>query len=466
MKRLAFLLTPILVLALVLGGLACGDDDDDKAPTQPPTATTQPTDTSTPPPPPPTAAGTIKIGIIGPMEFVQGEHHWYGAQMARDEINAAGGISVAGEMYLIELERADSNELFSTADAVTAMERLITADNADFVMGGIRSEAVLAMQDVAMDYKTIFLGCGASEAELCARVKQDYDRYKYWFRVTPFSGLNLVKNVLFELGIAGAIITQGTGFEGPLKVAVLAEEAAWSEPVVGALNAFVPAKLGMEIVGVWKPSATATDVSTELSAIENSGAHIVVPILSGPVGIPYGKQLGELEIPVASVGINVEAQKVGFWDATGGYGNYMTDLNFYAQGVAVTEKSVAFVDAFIEKFDEIPTYNAGTYEAILLLKGAIERAGTLDTDAVVAELEKTDMIGPGARIVFTGNDTPEPHDITYGPGYATAIATQWQDGEMKCIWPNLGVDEWEGIMYDGTVMWQIPPLLAQRLSSE
>src|SRR5581483_11605448 len=34
----------------------------------------------------------IKIGIIGPMAFVQGENHWAGAELARDEINKAGGI--------------------------------------------------------------------------------------------------------------------------------------------------------------------------------------------------------------------------------------------------------------------------------------------------------------------------------------------------------------------------------------
>ncbi|MCL0082867.1 hypothetical protein M1O14_04100 [Dehalococcoidia bacterium] len=36
----------------------------------------------------------IKIGVIGPMEFIQGRHHWYGAVLAEEEINAGGGIWV------------------------------------------------------------------------------------------------------------------------------------------------------------------------------------------------------------------------------------------------------------------------------------------------------------------------------------------------------------------------------------
>jgi len=42
-------------------------------------------------------AQTIKIAILGPMAFVQGENHWAGAEMARDEINKAGGVNVGGK---------------------------------------------------------------------------------------------------------------------------------------------------------------------------------------------------------------------------------------------------------------------------------------------------------------------------------------------------------------------------------
>jgi len=401
-------------------------------------------------------AKVIKIGVIGPMQYVQGEHHWYGATMAAEEINDAGGVTVGEDTYTIELIKADSNEMLSPADAASAMEQLITVDNADFVVGGFRTEGVFPMQEVAMDNKTIFLGTGAATEGLNTVVAEDYDRYKYWFRVAPFNNVKLVTNSLLTLGLAGAVMQGGLGLEGPLKVAIIAEKATWADAMVAAYEAYVPAMLGMEVVGAWRPSATATDVAAELTAIEDSGAHLVLTVLSGPVGIPYSRQLGELEIPVASVGINVESQKDGFWDATDGYGNYETTLNTYAKGVAVTEKTVAFFDAFVERFGQTPTYTAGAYDALYVLKDAIERADSLDSDAVVAELENTDATITGGRLVFMGNDTETPHDVTYGPGYVTGLATQWQNGEMKAVWPNLGVGEWEGITYEGVVMWAIP----------
>jgi len=409
---------------------------------------------------------TIKIGIIGPMQFTQGEGHWWGAEMARDEINDAGGITVAGEQYLIELIKADSNEILSTTDAAAAMERLITVDNADFVMGGFRTEAVFPMQEVAMDYQTIFLDCGAATKELCTVVAEDYDRYKYFFRVTPICNVHLVSNTLMSVGMAGGIMKQQTGIQRPLRVAICAEGAQWADAMVGAMEALIPAALGMEVSGTWRPSPTATELTAEMTAIEAANTDIIMPIISGPLGIPYARTWGELEIPAASVGINVESQKDGFWEATAGYGNYETTLNTYCEGVALSDTTVAFIDAFKAKTGQTPTYTAGTYEALRLLRDAIERAGTLESDAVVLELEKTDVTGTAGRLVFTGQDTDAPHDVTYGPGYVTGITTQWQGEEMKCVWPNLMTGDWEGVKYDGTVMWVAPPRVIAKLEAE
>ncbi len=401
---------------------------------------------------PAAAAKEIKIGVIGPMAYVQGEHHWYGALLAAEEINAQGGILVGDEWYQVTLVKVDSNEMVSVPDAASAMERAITVDKVDFLVGGFRTEAVFAMQDVAMDYAKIFLGCGASTPELCTRVADDYDRYKYWFRVTPMNSTYLGSVDFMLLGMVAEKIRAELGIEVP-KVAILAEKAVWADPIVAGAKQLLPA-IGMEVVGEWRPSPTATDVTAELSAIEAAGAHMIFTSFSGPVGVPYAAQWGELEIPAASVGINVEAQKEGFWDATGGKGNYEMTMNTYAR-VNITDETIPFIDRFIARVGEFPTYSAGTYEALYILKAAIERAGTLDSDAVVAELENTDRIGTAGRTVFTSD-----HDVTWGPGYVVGLGVQWQDGEMKCVWPPPG-GEWEGVDYEGAVDYILPPWMVE-----
>src|SRR2546425_12236403 len=56
------------------------------------------------------AQGTLKIAILSPMAFVQGENHWPRAAMARDEINKAGGRNVGGWRLQVEPIRAAANE--------------------------------------------------------------------------------------------------------------------------------------------------------------------------------------------------------------------------------------------------------------------------------------------------------------------------------------------------------------------
>lgn len=403
-------------------------------------------------------ANEIKIGVIGPMDYIQGEHHWAGAQMARDEINAAGGIMLGNETYQIKLVQADSNEIISPTDAVTAMERLITVDKVDFVVGGFRSESVIAMQEKAMEYGMIFLGCGASDNLLCENVADDYETYKYWFRVTPVNGKYLT-TISFMLA---GMVAQEIGSLGVApKVAILAENMMWADPLVAYAEATFPG-MGLEVVETLRPSQTATDVTAELTAIELAGANMIYTVVSGPLGVAYTTQWGEVQFPAASVGINVEAQKGDFLDVTGGYGAYETTLNTYAR-VNITDDTIPFFDSFVEEVGEVPIYTAGTYEALYILKAAIERADTLDADAVVTALEATDLIGPAGRLVYMGTDTATPHDITWGPGYVTGLGVQWQDGELVCVWPNAGGALGE-LEYEGTVDYILPPWVVEALT--
>jgi branched-chain amino acid transport system substrate-binding protein len=273
---------------------------------------------------------------------------------------------------------------------------------------------------------------------------EDYDRYKYWFRVTPINSKYLVKVDFILLGMVAKIMARQLDIP-KIKVAIVAEKAVWNEPIVNIAEQNLP-KMGMEVVGVWRPSPVATDVSAELSAVQRAGAHIIFTSFSSSVGIPFAKQWGELKIPAAAVGINVESQKDGFWAATGGKGNYTLTINTYAR-VKITEATIPFFDKYLQRFGEAPNYTAGTYEAINILAKAVERAGTIDSDAVVAELEKTDHRGTAGRLVFT-----KDHDVTWGPGYITALGTQWQDGQNMCVWPL----DWEGITYEGAVPYKLP----------
>jgi branched-chain amino acid transport system substrate-binding protein len=372
-------------------------------------------------------AQTIRIAILGPMAFVQGENHWAGAEMARDEINKAGGVNVGGKRMQVELIRGDTNEMTSVPDATNAIERVITRDKADFLIGGFRSEAVIAMQEVAMDYKKIFLGAGAADPTLGVNVEKNYERYKYWFRYTPTKGPDLFRTLLEVTNTVGNQIRQSAKRE-QLKVALVAEKALWTEPILKGLQAALP-KYKIDVVGTWQPSPVATDVNAELAAIERADVDIVFTLLSGPVGITLARQMGERNMRAVGFGINVEGQKDDFWKAAAGKANYAATLDTYAD-VEITPKTLQFVRAFRERYKKAPTYNAATYDAIMMLKTVIEQEGTTNADKLVAAIEKIEYVGSGSIVTFD-----KRHDLVWAVGKTAGIAVQWQDGKKVAFWP-------------------------------
>lgn len=413
------------------------------------------------------AAGnkTIKIGICGPMKFPAGEHSYIGAQMAAEEINSRGGVLVSGGLYDIEVVKADSNEYLSVSDAVSALERIITVNGVNFVIGGARSEAVLAEQEIMAEYKIPFIQFGGGSPSQTTPLAKDYDKYKYFFRTTTPHVNYQVLTVCAVLDLCIKKMKDDLGIEDP-KVALVMEKISALDPMIKVTESLFP-KLGAEIIGVWRPSPHANDLTAELTAIKAAGANIIFEYFTGPAGIIFTKQWGELEIPAILVGVNIEAQKLEYWKTTNGKCEYEMTLNPVVRA-EVTKKTIPVYDKYVKKTGSYPFYTGlGSYDAVYLLKEAVERAGTLDSDAVVAALEKTDYLGVAGRIQFFPKGHKTPHDLIYGPRFSSTFCQQWRNGELLTVWPDgkspnpkIGAGPgWEGVRFEGTVDAELPPSL-------
>ncbi len=402
----------------------------------------------------------MKIGVVAPMKFSHGIATWTGASIAAEEINASGGVLIGGVKHNIELVKADSNEYLSVPDAVSAIEKLITVDKVNFLVGGFRSEAVFAMQEVMAENKIIFLCAQAAHPKLCERVKENYDKYKYFFR--PGAQNSVYQNDLgyAYIGLVKAALKEKLRIERP-RVAVQYEKAVWADPIVEVAQEKLP-KLGCEVVRIGRHSATATDVTSELAAIKAAGAHIIYSGGAGPVEVTLAKQWGELQIPAALVSISSVLPEKRHWEATGGRCNYQVGLCPVGR-VEITSKTIPFYDKFLKRINDFPTTGGGitTYDGIFILKDAIERAGTLSSDAVVAAMEKTDYAGAVGRMAFHPRDHKWAHEGIWGPGYVTYIGAQWQDGKLEVVWPDgrplWGDESWRKVRYRGTVDYKLPP---------
>ena len=372
---------------------------------------------------------TIKIGVSAPLKFAIGQHIAKGAEMAADEINAAGGVVINGEHYNYEVIAADDNCFLSVTDAVSAIEKLISIKKVNFVLGGYSSQGTLAQQEVMADNKVIYLATGGTHPELNERVAKNYDRYKYWFRIWVCS-TSQAFNYFAQISTIVEKVKSELGIPKP-KVALLMDKAIWIDPIGGLAKKLFPA-MGCEVVGEWRPSVQATNLTAEFSAIKSAGAQIIFQVSAGPIGHLYGKQWGELKIPACLIGVNVGAGDSKHWEGTRGMCNYEETSG--SPRVAYSDKSLPFWDNFVKRYGEPPLYTANiNYDALFYLKDAIEKAGTLNSDALIPFLEKTDYKGTIGRTVFTPRDSARPHDLMVGPEYTYMFACS---GAMESSCPS------------------------------
>ena len=455
MKRIVFLIiATLLVIGLVLPG--CGG------------GTTEPKSYTF-------TDAKIKVAIAGPMTYVQGEHMKWGAELAQDEINALPGkVTIDGTAHTIELVVVDTKEISPPTPAYPGiqLENAITVQGAHFALGGFRTESTFGMVETAMDNETLMFICGSATGDVLKLVNQNPTRYKYLFRGTPINEIFLLNNNMMMLAMAGMYINGAilTGTGGALnvtpRVAFLAENLLWTAVPRGAIAATI-AGLGWNLTTTELVTDTATDITTQLNNIKATKPHMIFTLLSGPVGVTYGNQVASLNIPALTIGINVESQDPGYWDATeyspGNFGaEYQITLTTITPNVAQAGNlTTDFFNAFVAKTGGAPIYTAGSYDMIYGLKAALEGVPFTD-DAGVKSVLASDLIAwyenpANARLTtsgtvgyYTSADQPlvdggvpaYAHDVKYGPQWVTGLGAQWQSmnathGKIEGIWPKV-----------------------------
>jgi branched-chain amino acid transport system substrate-binding protein len=383
----------------------------------------------------------ITIAVAGPMTDIQGQNHWNGANMAMEELNAAGGVDIGGTTYTVKLVKVETKESTEGEDGSTGTANLqAVIDNVDFVVGGFRTEVVSVYRDVAMDAHKIFMNCGAATGSLQFSVVTDYDKYKYWFKATPYNETFLVKS-LFKINgtVAGVLKATLQGLEATdatyvkdefkvstavgnkLRVHILMEDAAWCAGMVLAAQAYLPL-LGFTVTGTTKVSPTATDITTEMNTIKALNPHIIFTAFSGPVGAVYSQTKADLGIPAMTIGINVPGQELDHWANTDGTCEGEVMLDTYAIGLAYNSLTVPFENDYIEEFDAYPGYCAADYDAIKTVCTAMEETGSLDPAVLIPWLEDIDNAQPATGAVKTAYYPMPDVTITAGQLYALTEA--------------------------------------------
>lgn len=376
----------------------------------------------------------IVLGAPLSTAFLYGWDAERGIKLAVDEINAAGGVNVAGKKRPLKVEVIDTRDLepgVPVADALLALEKLILEKKADFIVGGpIRSEAALAAMDLLSKHKKIsILTTGVLTPAYSKRVAENYDKYKYCFRNSSEVPV-MMKDFMAMLDDLQK--TQGFN-KAYIMVQDVAHARAGGEFMKKALTEKKWEVIDMKIY----PTGT-TDYSQGLIDSGKKGAQILFLWMDMPESAALLQQWSNMKLKSLPMGFMNAAEQPGFWKATGGKGEYMI-VNLVNGGnspAKITPWTMKFVDAYKKKWGLEPEGygTSSSYMAVYQLKDAIEKAKTTDSDAVVTALENQDLMGVYGRMRFD----KKTHQIipSWDPkeGAVTGII-QWQEGKRVQVFP-------------------------------
>jgi branched-chain amino acid transport system substrate-binding protein len=358
--------------------------------------------------------------------------------LAVEEINKAGGVKVGREKRPFKIEVIDTRDLepgVPVSEALLAVEKLILEKEADFIMGGpVRSEAGLAAMDLLSKYKKIsILTTGVLTPAYHARIAENYDKYKYLFRITGEAKWIAVGEQI------PALVEIGEKF-GLNRVYIMIQDVAHAR-AFGGIFAKVMAQKGWTVIGEPEIYPTgSTDFSMGLLKARREKAQVIIICMDMPESSILLKQWYDMQVPALPFGsIIAAAEQPGFWKATEGKGEF-TLANVVNAGNAPSNASpwtMKFYNAYKKRWGVEPEgYGTSTsYMAVYVLRDAIEKADSLDPDAVVAALEQTDLMGVYGRIKFD----PKSHQVipSLDPNEgAVGTIFQWQAGKRVVVFPK------------------------------
>ena len=215
---------------------------------------------------------------------------------------------------------------------------------------------------------------------------------------------------------------------------IMSEDAAWTGPLDAGYEACLP-KIGLKVLDHIRFSPDTTDFTPIFNKIEASKPDVIITGVSH-VGTQPTVQWKSQQVPIPMFGIASQATNSTFWKDTNGATEGVIYQGVSGPGVAVTPKTLPFVDAFNKKYGNMPSYAGYTaYDDVYIIADAIKRAGSNDSDKLVDAMEKTDYVGTIGRVQFLPKDDPHVHGLKTGPGFITGLMLQWQDGKQVNMWP-------------------------------
>jgi branched-chain amino acid transport system substrate-binding protein len=375
---------------------------------------------------------TVVIGFTSSLtgsQEVSSKRQVAGFNLWMEQVNEAGGIQLSdGTVVKFDAHTYDDE---SNKERVQELyTRLITEDNADFLISPYSSGLTAAASIIAEQNSKVMITAGAAED----------DAYK--------TG----NTMLFQLYTPGSFYLISTvdmlkQLDPGAKVAVVHENDKFSTSVMDGLLPYLEAQ-GFDVVFVESYASDTADFGPVINKLAASGATVLLGGGHYPDGSTFARQLYERKVGLKFISLLVAPADSKFPELGDAALGVATSSQWELAATHTPEEAAArgkewfgptgeeFAEAYEAATGDKPTYHvAGGYAAGLVLQKAIETADSIDPDQVRAALEAMDIFTFYGGIQF--DTSPDAHGLQTGH---EMVVAQWQKndaGELvrQVIWP-------------------------------
>lgn len=298
--------------------------------------------------------GVIKIGMSADLtgkSALTGELKKKGAQIALDEINAAGGVKGKKLELVVEDDRGTNDGM------VSAFQKLISDPNIVAVIGPITSTMSLSINEIAQKTGVPVMIGGTSPA-LTTELKN-----KWFFRFRPS-----------DLYSAKTIVDFSTDKLGKKKVAIVYDTDAFGTSGKDMLLAEYKKK-GITPVAVEGYTANTKDYTPVLENIRKSGAEVINGYMT------LSADVAQLVTQMRQLGVNAEfigsasAAQTTTIKLAGDKLDGIYGVNDFA--LDQSEETKKFVADFAKKYTDNPDlYSGWVYDSLKVLAKVMAEKGT------------------------------------------------------------------------------------------
>jgi branched-chain amino acid transport system substrate-binding protein len=339
------------------------------------------------------AEDVIRFGaplpLTGPLA-PEGIKQQQGYDLWAEQANKAGGISVGGKKYKVEIVYADYQS--NTPRSVQTTEQMITQDNINFLFGPFGSGAAKAASTVSEKYKVPTLAASASSVQV-------YDQnYKYLFGT--FTPNDTLTTPLTEIIKSKAPDVK--------KVAILARNDLFPLAIAQEMEKSAKAN-GLEVVYFEKYAIGTLDHSATLSQIKSLNPQWI--FVTGYINdlLLVRKQMVDQEIKAPVVTMIAGPAYKDFIESAGQSAENVTSASWWHPAEHYDGKDIFgttenFVKLFHDKYGADPDYGQASAAVCgALFQLAIEKAGSIDRDKVRDALASLDVVTFWGPVKFGAN---------------------------------------------------------------